>query len=143
MPKVSAHPRWWYAPVVLLIGVACHQVWLTRSVALTPWSGGGFGMFSTIDGWGNRHIQVFAIRSGVRRELEVPPALREETRRARALPSKANLRVLATALADAPTPDVGPLEAIEIQVWSTTYDPVTLAPTRAVLRFLTIPGDAL
>jgi len=142
MPEASTHSRWWWhLPVALLIGVACHQILLTRSADLSPWSGGGFGMFSTIDGWGNRHLQAFALRSGIRREVEIPPALREVTRRVRAFPSEANLRALAAALVDVPTPDVGPLEAVEIQVWSTDYDPVTLAPMGSLLRSLQIPVD--
>jgi hypothetical protein len=124
-----------------LIGVACHQIWLTRSADLNPWSGGGFGMFSTADAWGNRRLQVLAIRPGIRREVEIPPALREMTRRVRAFPSEANLRALALELSGAPTPDTGPLEAIEIQVWSTHYDPVTLAPTGSLLRVLRVPID--
>ena len=98
-------------------------------------------MFSTVDGWGNRPLQAFAIRPDVRRELEIPPTLREVTRRVRAFPSEANLRALAATLVDVPTPDVGPLEAIEIQVWSTDYDPVTLAPTRSLLRSLRVSID--
>ena len=96
-------------------------------------------MFSTVDGWGNRSLQVVALRPGVRRELEIPPALREVTRRVRAFPSEANLRALAAALVDVPTPDEGPLEAIEIRVWSANYDPITLAPTPSLLRSLTVP----
>jgi hypothetical protein len=140
MPEVSTHSRWWwYLPVALLLGVACQQIWLTRSADLNPWSGGGFGMFSTMDAWGNRRLQAFAIRPGIQRELEIPPALREMTRRVRAFPSAANLRALAMELVDTPTPDVGLLEAIEIKVWSTNYDPVTLAPTGSLLRSLRVP----
>ncbi|MEO6027855.1 MAG: hypothetical protein ABIR79_13400 [Candidatus Binatia bacterium] len=133
-------PRWWwYAPVALLIAVALRQIVLTHIANLAPWSGGGFGMFASVDGWGNRHVAAFAIRSDVRRELEIPPPLREATRRLRAYPSEANAQALATALADQPTPDEGPLEAIEIQVWSTTYDPVTTAPSEGMLRSFRIP----
>ena len=64
-PAKTTRPRWWWhLPSAVLIGVACHQIWLTRSANLTPWSGGGFGMFSTIDGWGNRFLQAFAVRPG-------------------------------------------------------------------------------
>jgi flavin reductase (DIM6/NTAB) family NADH-FMN oxidoreductase RutF len=59
-------------------------------------------MFSTIDGWGNRHLQAFAIRPDVRRELEIPSALQEMTRRVRAFPSDANLRALAETLKVSP-----------------------------------------
>lgn len=134
------HPRWWwYLPVALLIGTAANQIVLTRTADLAPWSGGGFGMFATVDGWGNRHVAAFAIRPAVRRELEIPPELGEAERRLRALPSEANARALAVALAEAPTPDEGPLAAIEIQVWSTHYDPATTAPSAAMLRSFTIP----
>jgi hypothetical protein len=98
-------------------------------------------MFSTVDGWGNRPLRAFAIRPGVRREVEIPPALEKMTRRVRAFPSEANLHALAAALVDEPTPDAGPLEAVEIQVWSTDYDPVTLAPTGSLLRSLQVPVD--
>ena len=140
IPEEMTRTRWWwYLPCAALIGVACYQIWLTQSAVLSPWSGGGFGMFSTVDGWGNRFLQVVALRPGVRRELEIPPALREVTRRVRAFPSEANLRAFAMALVDAPTPDDGPLEAIEIYVWSTNYDPITLAPTPSLLRSLRVP----
>jgi hypothetical protein len=132
-------PAWWYAPVALLIAVALRQIVLTQTADLAPWSGGGFGMFATVDGWGNRHVAAFAIRPDVRRELEIPAALRDATRRLRAYPSEANARAFATALAEQPTPDEGPLEAIEIQVWSTTYDPVTTAPSEGMLRSFRIP----
>ena len=61
-------------------------------------------------------------------------ALRDAIRRLRAYPSEANARALATVLAEQPTADDGPLEVIEIQVWSTTYDPVTTAPHERMLR---------
>ena len=98
-------------------------------------------MFSTMDAWGNRYLQAFAIRPDIRRELEIPPALEEVTRRVRAFPSEANLRVLAAELIDVPTPDAGPLEAIEIQVWSVDYDLITLAPTGSLLRSLKVLVD--
>jgi hypothetical protein len=139
-----SRPRWWwYVPVAFLFGTAANQIVLTRTADLAPWSGGGFGMFATVDGWGNRHVAAFAVNPDVRRELEIPPELREAARRLRALPSEANARTLASALAAEPTPDEGPLAAIEIQVWSTRYDPATTAPSEAMLRSFTIPRDEL
>jgi hypothetical protein len=139
-----SRPRWWwYAPIAFLIGTALLQIVITRTAALAPWSGGGFGMFATVDGWGNRHVAAFAIRPGVRRELAIPKALGHALRRLRAFPSEAYARALAAGLADEPSPDEGPLDAIEIQVWSTTYDPLTTAPRVALLRSFRIPGDEL
>lgn len=139
MDADSSRPRWWwYVPVALLIGTAANQIVLTRVADLAPWSGGGFGMFATVDGWGNRHVAVFAVGPDVRRELAIPPELREAERRLRALPSEAHARALAVGLADEPTPDEGPIAAIEIQVWSTRYDPDTTAPSTTMLRAFTI-----
>jgi hypothetical protein len=98
-------------------------------------------MFSTVDGWGNRHLQAFAIRPGIRRELAIPPTLDWLTRNIRAFPSEANLRVLASKLADEPTPDTGPLEAIEVNVWIVHYDPTNLTPASSLLHSLRVPFD--
>jgi len=48
-------------PIILLIAVALHQIFLARSAALSPWSGGGFGMFSTLDHGSRRHLHTFVL----------------------------------------------------------------------------------
>ena len=140
MDVEAVRPRWWwYLPVALLVGVACHQILLVRTAGLVPWSGGGFGMFSTTDGWGSRELEVVAVRPDVRRELDVPAELRDLTRWMRAHPSEARALHLAAAVADLPAPDAGRLEAIEIKVWATDRDPVTLRPTPRLVRSFRIP----
>ena len=131
--------RWfWYLPSVLLIVVAAHQLWLVSSASLSPWWGGGFGMFATTDAWATRHLHIFAVRPGVRRELAIPQTLRKNIERVLVLPSEAQLQTLAIECADVPTPDEGPLEAIELQVWAARFDPDTLTPSSAPIRFLTV-----
>jgi len=44
---------------VLLTVVALVQINLALTKDLSPWKGGGFGMFSTMDGPGNRQVDVF------------------------------------------------------------------------------------
>jgi hypothetical protein len=132
-------PWFWYIPSVLLLLVAANQQRLVSTTALSPWWGGGFGMFATTDGWATRHLHVFAIHSGVRRELSIPETLRKEVERTLTLPSDANLQAIAREFADMPTPDEGLLMAIELQVWATHYDPITLAPSGMLLRALTVP----
>ena len=137
---LPARARWvWYLPSALLIGVACTQIWLTHTAALSPWLGGGFGMFSTTDVGRNRHLHAWAIRPGIRRELPIPGALRDLARRVLVLPTDANLRALASELSDLPTPDAGPLEAVAIQVWTTHFAPDSLQPSGAILRALEVP----
>ena len=46
-------------PVALLLAVAAVQVTLARTAGLSPWKGGGFGMFSTTDDAGRRRVRVF------------------------------------------------------------------------------------
>ncbi len=94
--RVVVRARWfWYLPSAILMVVACAQLWLVHTADLSPWSGGGFGMFSTTDDGGNRHLHAFAIRPGIRRELHIPSSLRDRMRRVLILPTEANLRGLA------------------------------------------------
>src|SRR5215475_12379144 len=116
MSPPETRVQWfWYLPSVVLLLVTANQLRLVSTTALSPWWGGGFGMFATTDGWATRHLHVFAIRSDVRRELSIPVTLRKEVERALTLPSDANLQAIAREVADIPTPDEGPLIAIELQ----------------------------
>ncbi len=126
-------------PALLLVVVATHQLYLSANVGLSPWSGGGFGMFSTTDAGATRHLHAFVIRPGIEREIRVPEALRDRERRALTLPSDANLRALASALAELPTPDHGLATGVRIQVWRTRFDPNTLAPISSIHRALVVP----
>ena len=128
-------------PVLILIVAAGVQVLLARTQALSSWSGGGFGMFSTLDHGTRRHLHTFVVRPGLRREVLPPARLNEEVARALTLPSEARLRSIGLALADTPTPDHGPPTAVQVQVWSTRFDPETLTPSGHILRELLLPLD--
>ncbi len=135
--------RWWerwvrLVPAFVLVIVATHQLYLSASAGLSPWSGGGFGMFSTTDAGANRHLHAFVLRPGIEREVEVPEALKDRERRALTLPSDANLRALALELAKLPAPDHGAATAVRIQVWRTRFDPNTLVPVGGIHRALKV-----
>ena len=55
-------------PVALLLAVAGAQMTLARTAGLSPWKGGGFGMFSTTDDAGRRRVRVFVSAPDVRRK---------------------------------------------------------------------------
>ena len=129
-------------PAALLVVVACTQIALARRAALSPWLGGGFGMFSSTDAWGRRHLHVYALRPGLRRELAIPPSARRAALDAAALPTQGHLRALARGLAELPSPDEGPLLAIELQVWGVRFDRETLEPAGVLVRSLEVPFDA-
>ena len=125
-------------PILILLLVALHQLWLARTADLSAWSGGGFGMFSTTDAGAIRHLHAFAIRPGLVREVRAPSSLDTSVRRVLTLPSETHLRALARALAGLPAPEFGPPAAVRIQVWRTRFDPDTLAPRSELLRGLEV-----
>ena len=138
-PKSRSWERWVrLVPAFLLAIVATHQLYLSAAAGLSPWSGGGFGMFSTTDAGANRHLHAFVLRPGVEREVRVPEALNALERRVLTLPSNANLHALALELAELPTPDHGAATGVRIQVWRTRFDPITLAPIGRIHRALLV-----
>ena len=100
-------------------------------------------MFSTADTRGTRHVHAYVIRPGIRRELEIPPYLGELERKVLTFPSETNLKKLAAELTDVPTPDEGPLEAIQIQVWATYFDTDTLQPSSILFRHIDVKFKSL
>lgn len=61
-----------FLPCVILILVACSQIYLTHSSALlTPAKGGGFGMFATVDKLTNRILVLHQHVDGQRLKLDV------------------------------------------------------------------------
>lgn len=119
-------------PLICLMCIALNQTRLVVSEALSPWSGGGFGMFSTTDAGSDRHLHVYELTPAFRRELALPPELDDDVRRVLTLPSNGQLRRLATLLAERLTP--APTGGIEIQVWSNRYDAADLRPQSRLLR---------
>lgn len=124
-------------PALLLVVVAITQIVLAHNRHLSAWSGGGFGMFSTTDSPARRHLHAWAIRPGLRSELEIPEQLEVPARRALALPTDARLRPVAEALArieaEEGDPDAAPVESILLQVFRVEYD-ADLIPTGEMLR---------
>ncbi len=121
-------------PALMLVAVAGVQLTLAHLESLSPWSGGGFGMFSTLDHGSQRHLHAFVVRPGLRREVRPPAELERAVSRALTLPTEARLHDIAVELAGTPTPDHGPPTAVQLQVWSTRFDPSTLTPSSRILR---------
>jgi hypothetical protein len=128
-------------PATLLVGIAVTQIVLSLGRDLSPWLGGGFGMFATLDTRVLRHVHLVAHGDGVIRELDLPRELEVLEARARAFPTHANLQRLARAI-EVPS-DLAGLHALEIQVWKVEFDPHSLAPRSHLLRAHEFPLDAL
>ena len=123
---VAAAPYW--LPALLLTVVALNQLRLARTESLSPWSGGGFGMFSSTDSPGNRHLHAFVQNDGIRREVAIPPDLAETVRRATTLPTRQRLGSLAAELAFRESRGSITWDEVVLQVWAVEYDPGSLAP---------------
>lgn len=59
-PKTIRFLQFWLVPALLIV-VALRQIFLVSTVKLSPWKGGGFGMFSSIDRPSNRVIEVLGL----------------------------------------------------------------------------------
>ncbi len=86
------------APALLSL-VALGQIALTRVEGLTPWKGGGFGMFSTIDSTSARLLRLELRTDQGLVSVALPPAVRQPASELRAMPSQARLEALAHRLA--------------------------------------------
>ncbi len=125
-----------YIPATLLVAVAASQLILAHTAELSPWVGGGFGMFASTDGRGARHLHVVELRTGIERELYPTEELGDLVRRARSLPTDRNLRALALALAEPSRRDES--VSVRVEVWRTRFDPRTLTPSTHLVRGLEV-----
>ena len=129
-------------PVALLLAVACAQVTLTRTADLSPWKGGGFGMFSTTDDAGRRHVRVFVSAPERSEEIVIAPSLEDAAARAAVLPSDGQLTRLACLVVARERRNRRPVEEVRIEAWRIEYAPGTLAATSRLTRGFVYRVDA-
>lgn len=127
-------------PATLLLIVAGFQIFLARTECLTPWKGGGFGMFSTTDGNMFRTVRVFVSAPDRSEELLLNGDLEDLAVRAQMFPSNHQLRKLAEAILRDQHKRNLPAEKIEIDVWRVEFDPGTLQPHGKIIRRYTYTG---
>ena len=125
-------------PAILLSIVAAAQVRLTRTEQLTPWKGGGFGMFSTTDDGVGRPMGIRIMGPGGDREIAVPEPLAAQAYRASLLPSRRRLSRLGHDVADLATSRGAEVTRVRIAVWRMSYDPRSLAAEPVVVRDLVV-----
>lgn len=90
-----------YAAPAVLLAVAAVQIYVVETTYLTPWEGGGFGMFSTVDAARARFVRTFLITPGGEVPVERPAYLDHYVRKLRVLPTKERAARMAGALARA------------------------------------------
>lgn len=125
------------APAFLLAVVAVVQIGLARTADLTPWKGGGFGMFATLDH--NAYRRVDVVMEGTERSeaLEIPPSLETAAARAAAFPAGWMLRSLAERVVQRERRYQRSVSRVTITVWRTDFDRTTLRASERPLRAFT------
>jgi hypothetical protein len=121
-------------PMSLLVIVACAQVLLTTTAGLSPWKGGGFGMFSTTDDGGRRYVRVFVSAVERSEEITISPSLADAARRAAVLPRDAELSRLARRVVERERRHRRPVDTVRIETWRIEYARDTLAATTRLTR---------
>lgn len=129
---MSNLPKW--AAPALLVVTACVQILLARTVDLTAWKGGGFGMFSTLDHGAYRRIEVVVEAADRSEEIEIAPSLETAVARAAAYPSNWLLKQLADGIVAREQRYDRPVTRVTMNVWATTFDRATLRAEERPLR---------
>jgi hypothetical protein len=124
--------RW--VPATLLGVLAVAQIILALAGGLTPWKGGGFGMFSTLDHGAFRRLEVVLDAPDRSEGLEIPPSLEELAARGAAYPADWLLRQLAEGVVARERRYNRPVTRVKVSVWRTEFDPVYLTATEHPLR---------
>jgi hypothetical protein len=121
-------------PVALMLAVAGAQITLARGAGLSPWKGGGFGMFSTTDDAGRRGVRVFVSAPDRSEEVAIPPSLEDEAKRASVLPTDARLERLARLVVDRERRYQRAVDIVRIEAWRIHFAPGSLAASTRLMR---------
>ena len=123
-----------WLPCILLLAGAINHFVLVQTGNLSPWLGGGFGMFASTDVGPSRLLVVTAMsENGDEYTVPLKGRLKKLKYRARGLPDRSQLEVLARAtwekLEKKPVDETGsPLASLRIEVWKTRYQAISLQP---------------
>lgn len=88
-----------YGSPALLCVVACAQIYYATTGSLSPWKGGGFGMFSTVDSPDARFLRIYLINGNEEIPVLVLDSLKTLAREAQTRPDRALLLSLAGRMA--------------------------------------------
>jgi hypothetical protein len=124
-------------PAVVLLTVAGTQMVLARTALLSPWKGGGFGMFASVDGLPFRLVRLFVFAPERSEEIEVPPSLEDLAQRVATFPHRGALVRLARAAIAREERRERPVESVRVEIWRAEVSP-TLDVTQTLVRQLTV-----
>jgi hypothetical protein len=126
-------------PAGLLLAVALTQVVLVRVGDLSPWKGGGFGMFATNDGGSFRYVRLFVDAPGRSEETNVTASLEMAATRAQLFPSDRFMTRLGKAVGARELREGRDVATVRVEVWRIEFADQPLRASERRLRTLTIP----
>ncbi|MEM7007632.1 MAG: hypothetical protein AAF462_00690 [Thermodesulfobacteriota bacterium] len=90
-----------YITPVLLIAVALTHIYYAKSADLTPWKGGGFGMFCTVDSKQARYFRLYLIdEKGDKIPVQIPSKFKNEVSKLKAIPTQSGLEKLTNQISE-------------------------------------------
>ena len=129
-------------PTALLLAVATTQVWLSTTSRLSPWKGGGFGMFASVDGLAFRTVRITVSAPERSEELHVPASLDDLAARTATFPHDAAMERLGRAVGARERRQGRPVQNVTIDVWRAAYSPSLDAQwTKLASRTVVVDAD--
>lgn len=87
-----------YTIPLLLVVVAVYQMYASYTAHISPWKGGGFGMFSTVSSPRSYFVRVYATADGKTNRVKMPKSCRNDEKNLRYAPSQKKLQILQKSL---------------------------------------------
>ena len=128
-------------PAAVLVVVALAQMTVGRAWGLSPWKGGGFGMFSTLDARPFRYLRVYVTAPERSEELAIPASLEDVAASAEVLPTDGQLERLARRMVERERSKGRPVARVRVEVWREEFSPDSLAPATHLLRDYVLVAD--
>ena len=125
------------APTVVLLTVAAAQMILARTADLSPWKGGGFGMFASVDGLPFRWVRLYVFAPDRSEEIAVPASIEEQAHRVVTWPHRRALEGLARAVIAREQRRQQPVETVRVEVWRAEVSP-SLEVSEALVQQATL-----
>ncbi len=136
----QSRPAAFVAPLLLAV-IATVQMLLASFSGLTPWKGGGFGMFASLDHPPFRGVDIIVEAADRSETIAISASLELAAARAAAHPSDLSLTRLARAVVARERRNARPVETVRLTVWRHQFDPATLRATERPFRTFSYRTD--
>lgn len=127
-------------PTALLLAVASAQMVLSRTADLSPWKGGGFGMFASVDGLPFRWVRLYVFAPERSEELALPASLEDQAHRVVTFPRRRAMEDLARAVLAREQRRQQPADTVRVEVWRADVS-ASLDVVETLMRQITVSGN--